>query len=174
MDSSIAADEELPEPDALDLRLPAEIPGLRAFLRRLAGARLPAADLDDAVQETLVRALRSRQQYDAARPLGPWLRAAAVRAFLDLRERSARGARPPGESGREPEAPDRSYAEQRETVEALLASLSEVERTALLAFHRDGMSVQAIASRLGLPDGTVKSHLHRAREKLARRREDSA
>ena len=36
-------------------------------------------------------------------------------------------------------------------------------------FHRDGQSVATIGSELGLPEGTVKSHLHRARRRLAAR-----
>jgi len=43
----------------------------------------------------------------------------------------------------------------------------------LLRFHQREESVAEIASLLALPEGTVKSHLSRARHKLAQRKEPS-
>ena len=51
---------------------------------------------------------------------------------------------------------------------AMLEHLDTTEREALVRFHARGESVREIATSLGLPEGTVKSHLHRARQKLAR------
>jgi RNA polymerase sigma-70 factor (ECF subfamily) len=64
-------------------------------------------------------------------------------------------------------------AAQREQVERMLVPLSPVEREVLLRFHQREESVAEIARALALPEGTVKSHLSRARHKLARRREDA-
>jgi RNA polymerase sigma-70 factor (ECF subfamily) len=49
----------------------------------------------------------------------------------------------------------------------VLARLSSLERALLLRFHAQGRSVHELAAELGLPEGTIKSHLHRARRKLA-------
>jgi len=64
-------------------------------------------------------------------------------------------------------APPAAEAGVGESVEALLMPLAAVERDVLLRFHRDGRSVREIARALGMPEGTVKSHLHRARRRLA-------
>jgi RNA polymerase sigma-70 factor (ECF subfamily) len=54
-------------------------------------------------------------------------------------------------------------------LEAALAELAEVARTAFLRFHRDGAGLQEIADEMGLPLNTVKSHVRRARLRLAQR-----
>ncbi|MCA8952232.1 MAG: sigma-70 family RNA polymerase sigma factor [Planctomycetes bacterium] len=149
--------------DSMGRLLTGAEPRLRAFL-----AKLAPADVDDALQETMVRAWRSRHTYDpAVGALEPWLLRIAFRAFLDLRQRRD-GSAGAGETSEMPASiadPTRT-AELREQMQVLLACLPEIERDVLLRFHRDGESIAAIARWLGLPIGTVKSHLHRARNRI--------
>jgi RNA polymerase sigma-70 factor (ECF subfamily) len=152
------------EPDPLRERLRAEAPRLRAFVARLTGRSGP--DADDIAQEALTRAWRYRRSFDSLRELGPWLRAAAFRAFLDHRERADRA---PGPLASEPAARLDDDVDSRDTVDLWLAVLSESERDVLVRFHRLQHSVAEIASDLGIPEGTVKSQLHRARRKIAER-----
>jgi RNA polymerase sigma-70 factor (ECF subfamily) len=161
--------EEGSEP--LDDRLRAEAPRLRAFVASLLGRT--GADADDVAQEALTRAWRYRRAFDGRRELGPWLRTAALRVFLDHRERLQRA---PETLESEPAAPERDLLVSREEIDRLLEPLSSVERDVVLRFHRRCESIAEIASRLRMPEGTVKSHLHRARRKLAERaqREDRA
>lgn len=59
--------------------------------------------------------------------------------------------------------------EEREfevAVQEHLQHLSNVERTVLVLYHQEDRSYQQIAASLGLPIGTVRTHLHRARKKL--------
>ncbi|MEM7310436.1 MAG: sigma-70 family RNA polymerase sigma factor [Planctomycetota bacterium] len=154
-----------PDPRTLDLedRLEAEIPGLRRFLGSLGGGQ----ESEDVLQDALTRALRYRGAFDPARPLGAWLRRTAFRALLDHRARL--GRRPAG-LGAEVEALTAREAPgpaAREEVERLLQRLSTVEREVLVGFHQRGESIAELAARLALPPGTVKSHLHRARRRLA-------
>jgi RNA polymerase sigma-70 factor (ECF subfamily) len=139
---------------------------MRAWLARL----IPRNDVDDLVQETLARAWRYRSTFDSGRELGPWLRSAALRVALDHRAREQRRPRT-SELDVEPEERaalgSERQMEARDELDALLVRLEPVERDILLRFHRAGHSVADIASVLGLPVGTVKSHLHRARRKLA-------
>jgi RNA polymerase sigma-70 factor (ECF subfamily) len=152
-------------PDPLEARLVEELPRLRSFVRGLAVRS--AADADDLVQEVATRALRYRRAFDPSRALGPWLRRTAVRAWLDHRKRERE--RPATLEGAEGQVPARNEGEvgEREELERLLSRLAPIERDVLLRFHQDGQSVREIAAALGMPEGTVKSHLHRARRKLA-------
>lgn len=167
-------------------------PQLRSFVRRLCGAaRL--ADADDVVQEALARAWRHRGSFDPGldrqldkqpdrldglrgpqqhRPMvGPhlgsaWLQRVAFRVFCDLRNRDRKQPAAVTELHREPAPVRPCTTELRDEVEHKLAGLPEVERTLLLGFHRDGLSLRELAARQGLPINTVKSHLHRARQRL--------
>jgi RNA polymerase sigma-70 factor (ECF subfamily) len=152
--------------DPLEERLVEEIPALRAFLLRLAGSPVRRAEVDDLVQETLARALRFRSSFDEQRPLGPWLRASALRLLIDQR-RSLADHWPLEGEAHELERAD--AVEHRDSVKQVLAAVEGVEREVLVRFHARGEPIRAIAEALGLPEGTVKSHLHRARRRLVER-----
>jgi len=158
--------ERLRSEDSLEARLLAEIPHLRAFLRRLMGGLAPV-DGEDVLQEVMSRALRYRDAFDRRRALRPWLRTTALRAWLDHRERRRREPVALGDREDELRAPMGDEMESAESVESLLRPLSAVERDVLVRFHRDDCSVREIAEALRMPEGTVKSHLHRARRRLA-------
>jgi RNA polymerase sigma-70 factor (ECF subfamily) len=59
-------------------------------------------------------------------------------------------------------------SERRREVSVALFSLSRNERLLVLMKDCEDMSIGEIAGTLGLPEGTVKSRLHRTRGKLAR------
>jgi RNA polymerase sigma-70 factor, ECF subfamily len=158
----------------LDVRISAEIPRLRAYVARLLGVRTSSPDAEDALQEVLARAWRYRASFEEQRALGPWLRSTALRVVLDRRAARDRSPRAIELDPAEVPARERVDAEaQREQVERMLVSLSPIEREVLLRFHQRQESVAEIARAVALPEGTVKSHLSRARHKLARRREDT-
>jgi RNA polymerase sigma-70 factor (ECF subfamily) len=159
-------------PPTLEVRLSAEAPALRAFLGRIAGESAARQHVDDLAQETLARALRYRGAFDERRPVGAWLRGVALRVLIDHRARHARAPETFDGEVHEPHAPAVDALEQRDEVERLLAPLAEVERDVLLRFHTVGLSIEEIAAALAMPAGTVKSHLHRARRKLAERGRD--
>jgi RNA polymerase sigma factor (sigma-70 family) len=135
-----------------------------AFLRRLAG---PGDDAEDLLQETLAKVWRLRMSFDPAGNAAGWLLQAAFRTFCDQRTRRRGGA-----SAAEPDAlPGPSMPcrlELRDEVNRVLSRLSPLERELMLGFHRDGLSLGDLATKHGLPINTVKSHLHRARQRLAR------
>ena len=56
----------------------------------------------------------------------------------------------------------------RADLEAALEVLSERERALLSLRYEEDLTQPAIAARLGIPEGTVKVQLHRARVKLRR------
>jgi RNA polymerase sigma-70 factor (ECF subfamily) len=154
----------------LEDRLLDELPRLGSFVRKLVRYSGCPNEVDDVVQEVAARALRYGTSFEVERELGPWLRKTALRVFLDRRERMRRE---PGQ-GSDAEVEDRAdpansfgALADREDVARLLEKLSSVEREVLTRFHQRGDSVREIAESLRLPEGTIKSHLHRARKKLA-------
>ena len=48
-----------------------------------------------------------------------------------------------------------------------LSRLKETERTCMTLFYMEDVSIDKIAGITGLPTGTIKSHLSRAKEKMA-------
>lgn len=153
---------DVPGELSLEERLVGELPGLRAYLRRVAGA---GCDVEDMLQEVAARALKYAHAFDHERALGPWLRGLALRVVLDHRERARRA---PHALEHAPESSERNleHVEHRDDVARLLSKLPAVERDVLVRFHARGESVREISDALGMPEGTVKSHLHRARRRL--------
>lgn len=139
------------------------MPELRAYVARLARGH----EREDLVQEVASRALRSAQSHDASRPLGPWLKRTALRAWIDTRERGARSPRliePPEVAI---DSNELRAIDVNEEVDHWLARLCGIEREVIERFHRHDQSLREISVALEMPEGTVKSHLHRARRKLA-------
>lgn len=148
-------------------RLADALPALAAYASRLARG----AERDELVQETAARALRSAERHDPQRPLGPWLRRTLLRAWIDARERAAR--RPRAVADLEPaiESGALRAVDDGEEAERWLARLAPEERTLLVDFHVEGRGVRDLAAERGVPEGTIKARLSRARRKLAALRE---
>jgi RNA polymerase sigma-70 factor (ECF subfamily) len=142
-------------------------PRLVAMLRRLCGA-----DAEDVVQETLAKVWRLRASFDTAQNGEGWLVRAAFRTLCDHRARRQR-ERDAEPATTEPAAPPLAdRLEVHEEVAHRLRSLSPIERDLLVGFHAHSESLRELAARHGLRLNTVKSHLHRARARLAADQEE--
>jgi RNA polymerase sigma-70 factor (ECF subfamily) len=53
-------------------------------------------------------------------------------------------------------------------VQVSLQALPDAERVALTLYHQEDRSYEAIAGIMDLPIGTVRTHIHRGRTRLAR------
>ncbi|MEY4534144.1 MAG: polymerase sigma factor SigW, partial [Planctomycetota bacterium] len=70
-------------PDTFDRRLAQERFLLVGFIAAACRGRVASSDVvDDLVQDTLAIAWTRRDEYDASRPLGPWLRGIAVKVVM--------------------------------------------------------------------------------------------
>jgi RNA polymerase sigma-70 factor (ECF subfamily) len=132
-----------------------------AFLRRLCGA-----DAEDVLQETLARVWRYRGRFDPAGNPEAWLLQAAFRAFLDHRRLRQRDPEADDEVVRAASQHRACPVEMRDEIERGLHRLQPLQRALLLGFHAQGCTLQELADVHRLPLNTVKSHLHRARQKL--------
>ena len=136
-----------------------------------------AGEAEDATQEVLFKALTRFHQYDATRPLKPWLLRIASNECIDrLRRRkptvSLDGMGEDGawewQPGRSP-SPEEAFLkrEQQESVQALLTVLQPTDRMLVTLFYWEGLSYEEIRRVTGLTISAIKSRLFRARRTMA-------
>ena len=134
------------------------------------------ADAADMTQETFVRVIRALNTYRGDRAsFATWVHRRAVNVCLDaLRRRKhapvelAQPADVLAEDGwAEPEAAVTRH-EQASEVRAALELLPRSQRRALTLYYFEDKPYQRIAELMALPINTVKSHLLRGKQKLAR------
>ena len=134
---------------------------------RLLGHR---EDAEDVVQESFVAALEALERFDVTRPFGPWFYRIVVNRSLNARKaRSRRSMEAIPEDAPAPTAsPERAaeVAEARKKVFKALESLTERQRHVLEMIELEGLSGPEVAEVLGIPEGTVRWHLHSARKAL--------
>jgi RNA polymerase sigma-70 factor, ECF subfamily len=133
-------------------------------------------EAEDAVQDAFVSSWRGIGTFDSARPLRPWLVRVLVNEVLQRQRRKALPVAAAGEarlaglvSGEV--GPERAAegAWEREEMAAALARLpGEAARVVVLRYFSE-LSNSEVGEVLGVPEGTVKSRLHRA---LGRLREE--
>jgi len=178
-------------PDSGDLILRAQHGDVRAFealvtahiprLRRFARAMTKSdADADDLAQEALIKVYRSLRSYRFESSFPTWLYRVTRNCYLDAwrraaaRERAVAAVAPgPGGNGdaaSEAAAPDALLLQAEESAR-LWAAIGQVAadfRTVLVLCDVEGMGIAEVAAIEKLPEGTVKSRLHRGRAQLAR------
>ena len=162
----------LERPGAFTVLFDRHHPAIWRYLCRRAG---PTA-ADDLAGETFLRAFSARGRYDADRgDARPWLYGIATNLLREDARREARqmrayarAAEPVGESAPTvDEAEDRADASVlAPRVVAALAGLSPPDRDTLLLFALTDLDYQGVAVATGVPVGTVRSRLHRARRRL--------
>ncbi|MEU6081805.1 sigma-70 family RNA polymerase sigma factor [Streptomyces sp. NPDC047108] len=144
-------------------------------IHRYAARRLGDGAADDITAETFLVAFRSRHRYDVSRPHArPWLYGIAANLIGKHRRKEVRALRALERTGIDPVAEswvDR--ADSRVTAEAAqaalggaLARLSAGDRHVLLLVAWADLSYQEVAEALGIPVGTVRSRLSRARRSV--------
>jgi RNA polymerase sigma-70 factor (ECF subfamily) len=130
-------------------------------LTLVAGDREVAAD---AVQEAFVKAhlkWRKISRYDD--PIG-WVRRVAINQIRDDHRRHERKTRALRRlASREVVATD---PVEPDDFGRLLAELPTRQRAVTALFYVDGLSIADIAASLDIAEGSVKSHLHDARQRL--------
>jgi RNA polymerase sigma-70 factor (ECF subfamily) len=130
------------------------------------------ADLEDLAHEVFLRVHARLADFDAARPIRPWLCGFAYRVAADHRKLARHRVEVLGTSVEAvdpvPSADERIHAdEQRALVEAGLSALDFDHRAVLVLHDVDEIPVPAIAQELGIPLNTAYSRLRTAREELA-------
>ena len=139
---------------------------VQRFLQHLAGP----GDLDDLVQETYLRALRSLPGFAGQSSVRTWLFTIARRVAVDhvrsavVRPRLA--AVPDWQAAAENAGSERPRFENEVVLRDLLGTLTEDRREAFAATQILGLSYAEAAEFCGCPVGTIRSRVARAREDL--------
>lgn len=154
---------QLGERDAFDALVRRWAAPLERYTRRLAGDEDSARDL---AQECWLRALRGLAGLRHPAQFRAWLFGIAYRLAMDrLRTRYAQPmASADALDGIAVE--DEDTAEIQQAMDRGLALMPPAEREVLTLFYRQDLPLAAIAERLAIPPGTVKSRLFRARQLL--------
>ncbi len=128
----------------------------------------------DAAQESLVRVWKALPRYDQRASLSTWIYTITRNRCL-----TAIGRRRETDSMSDPAVEQAVEAAQvsapepgqdhLEVLRELVEALPERYRSALTLFYYEEKSVAEVAAMLGLPEGTVKTNLHRARAMLLER-----
>lgn len=120
----------------------------------------------DLAQETFLKAWLKIESFRAAANFSTWLYRIAFNTFCDYTR-----ARKPMINVLDEQQTSHLISESKNQDFALdlpqaLLILREEERTAMLLFYMEDLTVERIARIMNCPGGTVKSHLARGREKL--------
>jgi RNA polymerase sigma-70 factor, ECF subfamily len=125
-----------------------------------------AARSEEVTQDIFLKMWQVLPDYDGRASLSTWLYTIARNTSLTaLRATSHRYTRIL--EGREPPASNWQAGQQQLEINQLVERLPEVQKQVIELFYLQERSVEDVAHMLDLPEGTVKSHLHRARRALA-------
>jgi RNA polymerase sigma-70 factor (ECF subfamily) len=150
---------------------------VRRYDRRLLSVVLDLTgdlgEAQDVLQDSLLAAYRAFPRFRLESDLFTWLYRIAVNRALRYRQRRRRRPEQPGALPEPPAAgpgPEEEVlgAELEHQLARALGELSRQERAAFVLCHRQGLAVAQAAAALSCTEGSVKSYLFRAREKLKR------
>ena len=148
---------------------------VHALARRMVGDREEA---EEVAQDAFLRAWRALPRFRGDARFSSWLYRITYRRACDaaasLRSRRRR-ERDLGMAGAIADPAQAAGPGAGEALERHIASLPEAQRAAITLFYYQDRSLVEVARILGVPEGTVKTHLHRARTALRRalRREEA-
>lgn len=142
--------------------------GLRRFLLNLTGG--DESLTDDLAQETFIKAWLAVRSFHGLSGFKTWLYRIAINEYSTYRRQAARYDSSSLDNERIQIADSSSGAsvdDARMDVASMLKRLPEKEKTVVLLFYLEELPVKEISKITGMPEGTVKSHLSRARSHLA-------
>ena len=128
---------------------------------------------EDVGQDAFVRAITNLDRFDFKFRFSTWLFTIAKRLWVNFSQKH----RPSYDSdvvgawegkSNQPSGPTISSevtANAKVAIEYALACLSEEQREIVVLFHQLDWPICQIAEMMDMPEGTVKSHLHRGRQR---------
>jgi RNA polymerase sigma-70 factor (ECF subfamily) len=156
-----------------------ELPKLYRLAYRLTGK---VGDAEDLVQDVLIKAYERRRELTSFDALGAWLGRVLYNQFIDEKRRDGRWrlrlipydehteSVEEVEADAAPATPGEVWERSalREALGRALDTLSLEHRSVVLLHDAEGYTLEEIQTITGVPLGTLKSRLHRARRRLRR------
>ena len=142
-------------------------PVRRFFLHQTLGDRMLS---DDLAQDTFIRAYSSIRQFQQLSSFKTWLMSIAYRVWVDYLRKKERTLSPEQELSENSEVSDFSESSTGETsldIYTALRQLTDIERTCVTLFYIDDLPGDRISQITGLPPATVRSHIHRGKQRLS-------
>lgn len=133
---------------------------------------------EDIVQEAFVRVLGNLHRFDFRFRFSTWLFTIARRLYMNavaknkpLYDTDFVGSMGKSQGRSNTSTESSVYSDERQQVQhdalqQALLSLTNEQREIIILFHQLDWPISLIASHLDMPEGTVKSHLHRGRKRL--------
>jgi RNA polymerase sigma-70 factor (ECF subfamily) len=120
---------------------------------------------EDVVQATFLKLYTVHAQYDRSKPFRPWLFSLAANHALYVSEKN--GYRNAASIHGKKSIDLEDYrGVQNESLRASVDELPDDERQAVDLIYFQGMKFREAATELGVADGTVKTRIHRALQRL--------
>lgn len=139
---------------------------VRNFMRKLTG---DVSAADDLAQDTFMRAWDRLSTYSGSGSFIGWLLKVAYTTFLQSKRKSKRYAEILDNAKHQKAALSGGHAslvDELPDLERLLAVLSDGERAIMIMSYSCGLSHREISEATGQPAGTVKSIIHRSKDKI--------
>ena len=136
----------------------------RFFLQQTLGDE---ALSDDLAQETFIKAYTHLASYKNLSSFSTWLFRIAYNVFYDyIRNRKETSGLEDWEVDATHQTEQRQIGKEMDIYRGL-SLLKGVERTCITLHYMEDLPIAKISAIVGIPSGTVKSHLSRGKEKLA-------
>ena len=147
---------------------------IRKYGKRLYGLCMTLCadkhEADDLYQDTWVKVLKRFDTYDPSRDFEPWMTRLCVNTYRDRLRRLSRSPFLNFSSNETKEAfLLTATAPEKEDYSDLYAAIDQLPeklRLTIILFYFEDMDIEKTAQTLGIPTGTVKSRLHKARIQL--------
>ena len=137
----------------------------KVFHMALTFLRAPAR-AEEVTQDIFLKLWKALPHYDGRASPGTWLYAIARNTCLSSSRADGYRRTLPLEDFDEPATPAPAWITDGELAQCI-DRLPAIQKTVITLFYLQEKRVDEVARMLGLPEGTVKSHLHRARLALA-------
>lgn len=157
--------------EAIEALIRAHQSALYGYLLRLCHRPEVAEDI---AQEALVRVLRHLDRFDPRFRFSTWLFTIARRLWVNHSQKACATA--DSESAEswidaEPRPEELLVAVERKArlrrvLDVAVSCLSPIQQEIVTLFHHHAWTIEALSSHLSIPEGTIKSHLHRARKQM--------
>lgn len=127
---------------------------------------------EDVVQEAFVRVLSNLDRFDPRFRFSTWVFTIAKRLWVNScqKQKPAYNSEVVGSCGKSAREEigdeEDSRGRVRDALQSALLDLPEDQREIVVLFHQFDWPIRIIAQHMDMPEGTVKSHLHRGRRRM--------